>query len=350
MERIAVWNTAFLGDCILTLPLLQSLRLAFPRAQIDYYVRKGLAPIFMSHPAISKVYTYDKRGEERGFAHILRKGKELAKRNYSLWISPHTSLRSSYLAWASAAPMRIGYKEAVLGRLCYTHQVGRNFAQMQEAERLLGLLLPLGKLPISPWPEISLPPEACAGAADFFAKLGLEPILGQHPGSLWGSKRWPIAYHSELALKALQCGARVLLFAGPGEEEMSRQIIAALQGRLSKAERSRLHDLSAKLTLPELAAYLGKLKCFVGNDSGPMHLAWPQQVPVVVPFGPTTQNLGFVPRSKGSVVLEKELPCRPCGLHGPQMCPLGHHNCMTLITPELAWAAVEPILWPERAK
>ena len=347
MKRIAVWNTAFLGDSVLTLPVLQSLRRAYPGAQIDYYVRSGLASVFEAHPAISKVYSYDKRGNERGFGHILRLGREIAKRKYCLWLSPHTSIRSGYLAWASGAPMRIGYKEAVLGRFCYTHLVPRRFGEIEEVERLLGLLAPLGNISASPWPDVILPQADRAAADNFFAKLGPGPILGQHPGSVWATKHWPVPYHAELAIKALQSGAQVVLFAGPAEKEMSRQIMAQLHNRLNGEELSRMHDLTGKLSLPGLAAYLAKLTCFVGNDSGPMHLAWPQHVPVVTPFGPTARKLGFVPRSERSVVLEVDLPCRPCSRHGPQACPLEHHNCMKLITPEMMWSAVEPILWPQ---
>ena len=345
MKRIAVWNTAFLGDAVLTLPLLQSLKLAYPEAKIDYYVRCGVGSVFEAHPAISKVYEYDKRGKEKGLSSILRLGKSLAARNYDLWISTHTSMRSGYLARASRAKMRIGYKEAVLGRLCYTHQVLRRFGELEEVERLLALLAPLGNIPLSTWPELVLPPAVRLDADNFFAALGNGPVLGQHPGSVWATKQWPLAYHAELAAKAVQSGAKVLLFASPAEKEMSNQIMAMLKNKLDAEALLRVHDLSGKLSLPSLAAYLAKLNCFVVNDSGPMHLAWAQHVPVVSAFGPTTRNLGFAPRGPRAVVLEVELPCRPCNLHGPQVCPLGHHNCMKLITPEMMWAAVKPVLW-----
>ena len=61
MKRIAVWNTAFLGDAVLTLPLIQTLADAFPGSEIDFYVRRGLASLFEAHPALHAVYEYDKR-------------------------------------------------------------------------------------------------------------------------------------------------------------------------------------------------------------------------------------------------------------------------------------------------
>ena len=49
-RRIAVWNTAFLGDAVLTLPLIRTLRAAWPDAALDFYVRGGLAPLFAASP------------------------------------------------------------------------------------------------------------------------------------------------------------------------------------------------------------------------------------------------------------------------------------------------------------
>ena len=80
MKRIAVWNTAFMGDAVLTLPLIQSLRLRYPEASIDYYVRGGLAPLFVAHPDISNVFSYDKREVEKGLKGILRLGRTIAAR------------------------------------------------------------------------------------------------------------------------------------------------------------------------------------------------------------------------------------------------------------------------------
>ncbi len=339
MKRIAVWNTAFLGDAVLTLPLLQSLRLRYPEAVLDYYVRGGLAPLFAPHPAISSVYAYDKRGREKGLSGIFRLSRELAGRGYDLWISAHGSVRSSLLARASRAPMRIGYRQSSFARLCCTHLVDRKFGQLDEVERLLQLLQPLGPGPESDWPEITLGQREVHEAAQFFAGLS-GPALGLHPGSVWATKRWPEAYFAEIGCRALRAGAEVLLFAGPGEEAISGAVRGRILENASAAEGSRLHDLSGRLSLPLLAAHIARLACYVTNDSGPMHLAWAQRVPVTAIFGPTVRSLGFFPRGPQSSVFETNLECRPCGLHGPQSCPLKHHHCMTRVTPDEVWADV----------
>lgn len=347
MRRIAVWNTAFLGDAVLTLPLLQSLRLRYPDAELDFYVRDGLQGLFAPHPALNAVYGFDKRGREKGLSGILNLGRTLRSRSYDLWIGTHLSPRSGLSALASRAPVRIGYQQAFLASFFYTRTVDRRFAEQDEIERLLGLLAPLGEGPVSSWPELALGVRESDAAERFYASL-TGPVLGLHPGSVWATKRWPAPYFAAIGLKALEAGAQVILFAGPGEEEIARTVSTHLVEGSGTAKQARIHNLAGQLTLPQLAAWLKHLSCYVTNDSGPMHLAWAQHTPVTALFGPTVRSLGFFPRGSGVTVFETPLPCRPCGLHGPSACPLGHHHCMTQILPEAVWPDVAAKLWPER--
>lgn len=348
MMRIGVWNTAFLGDAVLTLPLLQRLHAAFPDAAVDFWVRKGFGALFAAHPAIRSVYEYDKRGRDRGVLQTLRVGSAARRENYGIWIAAHGSFRSGMIARQSGAPMRIGYAEPGINALFYTHTVPRRFAAFAEIERLLRLLLPLdiGAEEPSPrdWPTLVLPQTARDAAERLFASFAAEgdaPVLGLHPGSIWGTKRWPQEYFAAVAAKAAREGARVLVFGGPGAEEAMAGETASLATKgLSPAEGARIVNCAGTLSLPELAAVIGRLSCYLTNDSGPMHLAWPQGTPVTALFGPTVRALGFFPRGKDATVMELPLPCRPCGLHGPQTCPLGHHDCMRAMTPEMVWPDV----------
>lgn len=345
MSKIGVWNTAFLGDAILTLPLLETLRNAFPGAEIDFWVRKGFASLFAAHPAVTAVYEYDKRGAEKNFASAFRLGGLLGKQRYGLWISAHSSLRSGLIARWTGAKTRIGYDRPACNAWFYTHTVSRKFAELEEIERLGRLLTPLclEKRGITPesWPNIRLPEDALAGAERAFDALlagGKGPVLGVHPGSIWGTKRWPLEYYAAVVARAAAEGAHVLVFGGPGEEErMAEEVERAAKKASGGAAGARIRNLAGKLSLPSLAAYIGRLDCYVTNDSGPMHLAWPQRVPVTAMFGPTVRALGFFPRGPSASVMELPMECRPCGLHGPQTCPLGHHGCMRGLTPDIVW-------------
>ncbi|MDL2307913.1 glycosyltransferase family 9 protein, partial [Desulfovibrio sp. OttesenSCG-928-C06] len=251
--------------------------------------------------------------------------------------------RSAMIARGSGAGRRIGYSGQWFSPLFYTDRVERCFYEFQEIERLLRLLEPLSLAPehVSDWPELVLPVDARERAEEFFAANFSGPVLGMHPGSVWGTKRWPVEYFAETGARALSAGAQVVLFAGPGEEDMACRAEALMREKLGESVAGRIKNLSGALSLVDLAAYIGRLNCYLTNDSGPMHMAWSQRVPVVALFGPTVRKLGFAPRGKDSIMMEAtNLDCRPCGLHGPQSCPRGHHHCMTLLTPELVWPEV----------
>ena len=348
MSKIGVWNTAFLGDAILTLPLLQTLRTAFPEAEIDFWVRKGFASLFSAHPAVTNVYEYDKRGRDRGLMRSFRLGHALGNQRYALWISAHSSFRSGLIARWSSAKTRIGYDKPACNSWFYTHMVPRKFFELEEIERLNQLLLPLeleqrGMTPET-WPEIVVPSDALDDAERYFSALMEEkdaPVLGLHPGSIWGTKRWPLEYYARVAARAASEGAHVLVFGGPGEEERMASVVAAAAKETAGAGAGALiRNLAGKLSLPGLAAYIGRLSCYATNDSGPMHLAWPQRVPVTAMFGPTVRSLGFFPRGENAAVMELPMDCRPCGLHGPQTCPLGHHKCMRDMIPDMVWGDI----------
>lgn len=334
--KIGVWNTAFLGDAVLTLPLLHTLARAYPGAEIHFFVRQGLAPLFAAQPELAAVREFAKRGRDRGLAAALRLGRSLAGQGFDLWISAHASLRSGLIARWSSIPRRIGYSRPAYNHYFYTHTVDRAFGQAEEIERLLRLVRPLGLVDLVCEPRLVLPAAAEDKAREFFASLppGV-PVLGAHPGSTWPTKQWPLEHFAEVLRRAHAAGAAVVLFAGPDETLQAAEVLAR-SGLLERDPRVR--NLAGRLSLPELAAHLGLLSCYLTGDSGPMHLAWVRGAPVVALFGPTTRGLGFFPRGK-STVLELDLPCRPCGLHGPRACPQGHHRCLRDLTPDTAWAA-----------
>jgi heptosyltransferase-2 len=334
--KIALWNTAFLGDAVLTLPLVHTLARGFPGAQIHFYVRAGLEGLFAAQPELARVHGFAKRGGQSGLTGAYALGRAAARERFDLWISAHTSLRSALVARWSSAPRRIGYSRPLANQYFYTHTVDRAFRRLDEVERLLRLAEPLELAPVSE-PRLVLPGPARERAAAFFAALGGEPVLGIHPGSTWPTKQWPPEYFSRVLDMALAAGMRVALFAGPGEEPLARGVLA---GAASPHKAERVADLSGALPLPDLAAHIGGLGCYLTGDSGPMHLAWVQGVPVTAIFGPTVRQLGFFPRGERSTVLEVDLPCRPCSLHGPRACPQGHHRCMRDVTPEMAFASV----------
>ena len=349
-RRIGVWNTAFLGDAVLTLPLIANLKEAWPEAEIHYFVRKGLEDLFQAQPEITAVHAFDKQRKHRALSATIRYAfSHIAPLGLDLWVSAHASPRSAVVAIGSGAKTRIGYNKPFLNNMLYSNTVSRRFNELEEIERLLLLLAPLGLAPRHVWPELALSGSARLKADKVWSMGGLglpgRPVMAVHPGSTWETKRWPEEYFSALLRDLLNEDLDIILLAGPDESNLAGRIVSPLEP--DKKRPGRLFNLAGQLSLPELAAVISRLNLYVGNDSGPLHLAWTQRVPVVAVFGPTTRGLGFFPRGD-SLVLERELPCRPCGLHGARHCRLGSHDCMKKISPEETARAVREKLFHDR--
>ncbi len=351
MKKIAVWNTAFLGDAVLTLPLIQSLRLNYPDAVIHYHVRTGLGSLFAAHPAINEVFEFHKFTLDKGISGLRAYARVLEKQKYDLFISAHSSMRTGLIARLSGAGRRIGYDSPWHSRLWYTDRVDRMFPKIHEINRLLQLAGPLNLKVFSNRPEMYFAAETVERVETLLLKKfgSARPgnLLGMHIGAHWPSKRWSPENFAEIAARALDAGGKVALFAaGKEESEISARVSGLIGQNLSGSEaRAGLFDLTNMLSLPELGAFMGRLTTFLGNDSGPMHLASAAGTPVTIIFGPTVESLGFAPFGADDSILGLDLPCRPCGLHGHKSCPLAHHRCMKDLHPDLVWPHVREKLF-----
>ncbi len=98
VHKIALWQTAFLGDATLTLPLAEALKARHPDATLHFYVRAGLEPLFQALPYVDETRGFAKRGRQKGLAGLLAQGRQVARERYDLWISAHQSLRSGLIA------------------------------------------------------------------------------------------------------------------------------------------------------------------------------------------------------------------------------------------------------------
>jgi len=142
------------------------------------------------------------------------------------------------------------------------------------------------------------------------------------------TKRWPAERFAAAARAAAEITGRPILFVG---SSLEKELLDEVQ-RLAGGEGKVL----AGLPLAETAAHLRDAALLVTNDSGLMHLACGVGRPVIALFGPTSVEFGFEPAGEGNVVLSRDLPCRPCSLHGTDRCPVRErdHDCMTLIPVE----------------
>jgi heptosyltransferase-2 len=332
-----VIQTSFLGDTVLTTPLLAQLA---NRGPVDVVTTPASAALLANHPAVRAVVVYDKRGGDRGIRGLLHLARRLRASRYDVALLAQGSWRSAVLALLAGIPSRIGFTSSA-GRWLYTKRVPYR-DDLHHAARLLMLARPNGR---EPSPE-ELRPTLAPGDAERSAVDALlaqhamqpgQPLVALAPGSVWATKRWP--YYPELA-RLLASRARLVVIGSGADAPFAQAILAA--------EPSAI-DATGRLSLLASAELIGRCGVVVTNDSAPLHLASAMGTPTVAIFGPTVPGFGFGPLSpRASVVGRDTLPCRPCDRHGPQRCPLGHHRCMRDILPALvAERALTLLLTPD---
>jgi lipopolysaccharide heptosyltransferase II len=323
-----VIQTAFLGDVVLTTPLLSVL--AERHGPVDVVTTPVAAPLIETHPAVRRVIPYAKRGADRGFSGLLRLGRSLRAERYAFAYLPHRSLRSAALALIARIPRRIGFADG--WRLLYTGS-RRRPATGHEIDRLLALADVPPHHQTAPTLGVTVADVAAAetalragGIAGTFAALA--------PGSIWGSKRWP---HYAALAERLADRLDVVVVGGAEDAPLGTEVGAAVARAAGRSA-----NLCGELTLRQSAAVIRKAAVLVTNDSAPLHFAQAVATPTVAIFGPTLPSFGFGPRGPRDQALGVAgLPCRPCSAHGPERCPLGHHLCMQSLPVEDVLHAIE---------
>jgi ADP-heptose:LPS heptosyltransferase len=214
-----------------------------------------------------------------------------------------------------------------------------------EAERVGDLLIPLGLEFNDNRLEYNVPASDQQIVDTRLRELKLDPgrerLVVLAPGAGWPGKLWGEDNFARLAdTLAERYQARCLLAGSAGEAPMGARI-------QRRAARPLVNGMGTT-TWDQLAALMARAGLFIGNDSGPMHLAAVFDVPSLVIFGPTVASK-WAPRSAHNRVLQSDQPCDGCwGWHPRAQC-VHDHRCMRSITVERAVAEIERLLpAPER--
>lgn len=327
-KNILIIQTAFIGDVILTLPLIEAAHRKFPGSMLSLLITPNAYDLVKANPYLDDVIVYDKKGKDRGLRNFLELAMKIRSRKYDLAILPHRSLRSAVLAFLGRIPERIGFDRSA-GKIFLMKTVKYSWDK-HEVERNLDLI-GTSRGEALPRPEkmsIFLDSEDLKGADNFLERNGLagkDLLIGIAPGSVWATKRWLKERFAELAEKLVeQYRAKIILFGGKEDEVLACEI--------KKLSGCDLIVAAGKLSLGESAAAISKCRLFITNDTAPLHLASAFQIPTVAIFGPTTTSFGFGPYNTNYLIVEKDLKCRPCGRHGHKKCPEGHFKCMAEIS------------------
>lgn len=336
-NKIAIFNTAYLGDIILSFFLAQEIKNIHPKCKITFITTPNVKDILPLIKAVDSALFYDKRKDDKGFAGFRKIASKMRKCDFEILLVPHRSLRSTLISFFSKPVISVSFKNSSLSFL-YSKSVEYLFSQ-HEIERNLELLTPFeefqqgGKVPRveTNFPEYFVQKVLSKTEIDLFSQR----IVSIAPGSVWKTKQWSIEGFIKVARYLSSKNYIVTLIGGQSDFEICKYI----------SENSNSLNLAGKLNLGESLYIIKSSVLLITNDSSPTHLASLVECPTITIFGPTIPGFGFYPRAPLSKVLQVDnLQCRPCSMHGYNKCPLKHHKCMLNISAEQVIAAAKSIL------
>ncbi len=334
-NKILIIQTAFLGDVLLTLPLIHHLRRIFTSVDIDLIIRPDAAEVGDLSCDLNRVIIFDKK--KHGLRNTINLIKSIRGKKYDLLISPHRSFRSSIISLLSGISKRIGFDKASMSFL-YTTRV-KYRSELHEIERNLSLISEFGK--ISNWKQ-KIPIKRINPSLNKKIRSLIKSeqrIICVAPFSEWFTKKYPEDYVVKLIQMIINSDSNVVLIGGKKDEEDAKKVSESFEAN------NRFLDLTGRLSIHESIELIDKCNLLISNDSSPTHMAMFTDSPVLTIYGSTIPEFGFYPfRSIDSIVQINDLYCKPCGIHGHKKCPQKHFRCMRELKPELVFEQVKKML------
>jgi heptosyltransferase-2 len=350
-ERLLVRGVNWLGDAVMTTPALQRLREARPDAHITLLTHAKLRDLWLHHPAVDSVATFEARESVFAVARRLR-----AQQFTTALVLPN-SPRSALEAFLARIPNRVGLArpwrnwlltQRIPGRAQATEMHKRSVGEIQALNQpgaqpprevipatahhlhhYLHLAAALGASPEPVRPRLEVTPDEMHAIRQRFglAPEDASPLFGLNPGAEYGpAKRWPRERFVEAAIELQRrTRCRWWIFGGRADEPLASGIAAEIISAQAGPPDS-VRNLAGRTSLRDLCVALKACRLVLTNDTGPMHVAAAVGTPVVAIFGSTSPELTGpgLPGDPSHRLIRATVPCSPCFL---RECPIDF-RCM----------------------
>lgn len=334
-EKILVIQTAFIGDAVLTLPMIQFLAEKFPKCIIDVLAIPLTEELFSSSPFINKVFVIDKKNKHKSIWSVLKISKLISAENYSKIYSPHRSFRTSLMVLLSNVHETFGFSNSSF-RYAYKNltEYRYDFHEVKRNLELAGF-----NSSDSDWrilPIINPSAEVITKVDNIISTKRLKNFVTIAPGSVWATKRYPQEYFKQVVEHLINLNIMVVIIGSKDEFEICSSI---------SNFKEQAVNLAGELNLIESIQLLKHSKLLISNDSAPTHLAMCADIPTITIYCSTVPEFGFYPyNNKSQYIGVSDLHCKPCGIHGYSACPLNHFNCGNRLLPQNLFPIIEKLL------
>ncbi len=328
IKKILVIQTAFIGDAMLTLPMVEKLYEADPDLLIDVVCNPSTTEIFSSSPFINEVLPFDKRGKHKSVSGLWSFARNIKSRNYTKIYSPHRSFRTALLVLLSDIRETFGFSNSAF-KYVYKNVVEYR-SDKHEVQRNLDLI---GcKYSENSWkiyPKINIPDSVKDKISEYLTKNDIQnDFITISPGSVWATKRYPFDYFLDITNFLLTNRRQVVIIGGEKDVEVTSLI---------KAEFSDgVFDSAGCFNLIESIELIKRSSLLITNDSAPTHFGMCTNIKVLTLYCSTVPGFGFYPYNNLSRYLSfDDLYCKPCGIHGHNECPVKTFDCAKKLVPEM---------------
>lgn len=337
MRHVLVRGTNWIGDVIMTLPAMHSIRKTFPHAHIAVLAKPWVEDVFHCCPDVDEVIVYRSPGEHEGFAGIWKLTRELKVRRFDCAVLLQNAIEAAIIARLAGIPVRAGYNSDARGWLL-THSVQRTkeIRRVHQSFYYLEMLKSLGFTDVKKDERLHFGEGLKKPVPRLLDRFGLDQsriLIGMAPGAAYGpAKRWPDERFAAVAGRLIETyDARIVLF-GSGADRTITDRIQAVAG-------PKAVNIAGETGLKEAMALIAHCGLFISNDSGLMHVAGALDIPTIAIFG-STNPITTSPPGERCVIIRKPLPCSPCL---KKKCA-ADFKCMTSIEASEVYAAAREML------
>jgi len=336
--RILIISPNWIGDAVMAQPLLHRLKQIHPDCLIDVMAPAWVAPVWRAMIEVDTVMESNFKHGALQLCERIALARKLKQLGYAdAYVLPNT-FKFALIPWLAGIRRRIGYRGGMrYGLLNVIHR-----DEGGKPRPMVSFYAALADLPTQQAADLStqqrptmhVSREQKIQTAAQFGLLQDRTLLAFAPGSEFGSaKRWPTTHFAKIAQTVLQQfpTAQVILL-GSGADKLVCDEIESMTPAVI--------NLAGKTTLDQAIALIACTDAVVSNDSGLMHIASALNRPVIAIYGSTDPDHA-PPLSDLLSSLSLRLECSPCR---KRECPLGHHNCMKGITPDMLQDALWPLL------
>ena len=325
MNRILIIAPNWIGDAVMTEPLITELKHQFPNSLIDVLATPWVASIMRAIPAVHEIITADFQHGALQWSERKSLAKLLATKNYERAYVLPNSFKSALIPWLAQIPNRIGYQGEM--RWGLINQAFKNPSRSHRPPMSSHYFALSGKNSSEvPQPHLSLSESELEKSRVHLQQIQLHDALFVIcPGAEYGpAKQWPTEHFGDLAKQLIEQhpNALVIILGSKKESPIGDAIVNA------SSHSNRVVNWCGQTSLDQAMAVIANARSVISNDSGLMHIAAAFRRPQVAIFG-SSDPRHTPPLSNQAKIHWLHLECSPCF---KRTCPLGHLKCLVDIT------------------